>query len=465
MPENMSNFLEDMFEPDINSSANTARDEIAIMNIGDEETNKAYSVCSEEFITSTKIEEHRQVYVASKQLFYSKNKISRLQINGLYRWKRDYKPNSVGSDHYEDYPDTENVRDNKEDVDREETNTDKVYNENELHLSTEQIQQEMRDNIKALKRRLDKLYIEHLEYKLIAENEPLDKAAPENEIVTDDISLSKHEDGVDISTVIQVERSKRKLIEKGADLEEKEDNQDFFHNIYPNQIREKMKYNNEALKRRFDEKQEVTAIAKLSVSDHKYDLITTINNIEKRLRDSKNEMEQHEFRNQISQMNKLIEEHEYKPSRNDSDLNYEDDLHESTDVHVERLKDREKEKGKYKLENDDFIENGGNERDADYEYDLPITIANHEKELRDSKDLESINDQVVEKVDSEKSTTKDIHQDESIVESGIDNKEPENNTTIIEGYFKRVKFKDGEVKIEELVTKNTGAAPGPGNMI
>ena len=38
-------------------------------------------------------------------------------------------------------------------------------------------------------------------------------------------------------------------------------------------------------------------------------------------------------------------------------------------------------------------------------------------------------------------------------------------TALDEGYFKRVKFKDEEVKIEELVTKNTGAAPGPGNMI
>ena len=75
------------------------------------------------------------------------------------------------------------------------------------------------------------------------------------------------------------------------------------------------------------------------------------------------------------------------------------------------MKDREKEENKYKLENDNFIENGENKRDAD----LPIT-----------------------------SNTIKI---------------------MVQGYFKHVKFKDEEVEIEGLLPKNKGAAPGPGNMI
>ena len=42
-------------------------------------------------------------------------------------------------------------------------------------------------------------------------------------------------------------------------------------------------------------------------------------------------------------------------------------------------------------------------------------------------------------------------------------KRSELDEIMIEGYFKRVKYK--EVKIEKLITKNTEAAPGPGNMI
>ena len=96
-------------------------------------------------------------------------------------------------------------------------------------------------------------------------------------------------------------------------------------------------------------------------------------------------------------------DNEDKPSRNVSDLNYEDNLHKITDVHMERLKDPKKEKREYKLENDDFIEKG-------------------DKRKTEKSELDKI---------------------------------------IVEGYFKHVKFKD----IKELIVKNTGAAPGPGNMI